>query len=277
MYRLLNERGVHWQTLPSCACLVMRCSAYQPPPARQIRALTLGATSQDKHSSLHARARLPTPLLTQRSCTCTSSTWNPCRSRDCSCPCASCPYPQHQRSAPPFPSCLAQLQPYDKAAHKAGTRPSITLAAHRSRRAHARMRHACNALCPTGSRAAAPTAALPGGRRQLPSGTSPHPTGSRAAAPTAALPGGRHTLPDCTSARPKGSRANIALGVLRAGRRPAITVARAHAVPPLPCTHHDRAGCFTRPPDDPHQHREAGAWTSAQWSRGAKTTVRRNG
>ena len=84
---------------------------------------------------------------------------------------------------------------------------------------HAPWRHACIASCPKGSRAASPTAALPGGRPSLLLCTYHCPKGSRAGAPTAALPGGRAVLLPCTIHCPKGSRAATPTAALPGGRQ----------------------------------------------------------
>ena len=93
-------------------------------------------------------------------------------------------------------------------------------AAHGSSRGHGHtVRNACILPCPTGSRAGAPTAALPGGRRSLPPGTYHCPKGSRAGAPIAALPGGGPALLPCKSICPTGSPAGAPTAALPGGRR----------------------------------------------------------
>ena len=80
--------------------------------------------------------------------------------------------------------------------------------------------HARAAPRPTGSCAAAPSAALTGGSPPLLTCMSPCSTGSRDGSPTAALPGGQLPLLSCRYPCPRGSRDGSPTAALRgAGRR----------------------------------------------------------
>ena len=134
----------------------------------------------------------------------------------------------------------------------------------RRARQHANGRQPRTAVCSRGSRAAAPTAALQGGRWVLLSSTSTRPTGSRAASPIGALPGGLAALLCCTFDCPKGSRAGAptaarqvgcAMLHLRTPMRPkdspagAPTAALPGGRSPLPCcmSNVPRAAVLQRP------------------------------